>query len=116
MKRILKLSIVLAGILIFLGCHSNDNEPDVVPGDVHYDLILENNTEEEIEIYIKGLAGEDFDRRGLLGAGEEMEFQFVIELTYVIRATYPGDALEDYFYEESISRSSPIDMVLSIND
>lgn len=117
MKRILKLILVLSGIFIFIGCHtSNDDEPDFVPGDVHYDLTLRNNTDENIEIYLQGLAGEDFDRRGLLAPDEEMIIQLTVESTYVVRATAPGTALEDYFFQETITRHSPSDFLLVIND
>lgn len=117
MKRILKLLPVLAVIFILFGCHtSNDDDPDFVPGDAHYDLILRNNTEENIEIFLQGLAGEDFDRRGLLGPDEEMIIQLAVESTYVVRAAAPGAALEDYFFQETITRLNPSDYLVVIND
>lgn len=107
---------VFIGILLLTGCHtSSDDGQDLVPGDAHYDLTLRNNTEENIEIYLQGLAGEDFDRRGLLSPDEEMVIQLTVEATYVVRATAPGAALEDYFFQESITRLSPSDYLLVIH-
>lgn len=109
--------LLILGATLFIGCHKDtDDEVDLVPGEATYELTLENNTDTEIEIYFQGLSGEDFERRGLLAPGEEMKIELTVEFTYVVRANYPGSSLEDYFFQESITRSSATDMLLLIND
>lgn len=115
-KKMMFMMLVLCAAM-FTGCHKDANDNvDFVPGNINYDLILENDTEEEIEIYLQGLASEDFERRGLLGPGEEMIIQLTVEFTYVVRATTPGAPLDDYFFQESVTRTSPTDVTLIIRN
>lgn len=117
MKKIMMFMVLVLGVTMFTGCHKDaDDEGDLVPGNAYYDLILENDTDEEIEIYLQGLTSEDFERRGLVGPGEEMIIQLTVEFTYVIRATAPGAPLDDYFFQESVTRTSPTDMTLVIRE
>lgn len=117
MKKIMMFMVLVLGVLVFTGCHKDtDDDPDFVAGDAQYDLTLENNTETEIEIFLQGLATEDFERKGMLAPGEEMIFELTVEFTYVVRATYPGTSLEEYFFQESITRASATDFLLVIND
>lgn len=109
--------VLVLGTVLFTGCHKDtDDDPAFVAGDATYELTLENNTNTEIEIFLQGLSSEDFERRGLLAPGEEMKIELTVEFTYVVRANYPGSGLEDYFFQESITRSSPTDFFLEIND
>lgn len=117
MKKIMMFMVLLLGAVMFTGCHKEaDDEIDFVPGNAYYDLTLENDTDQEIEIYLQGLTGEDFERRGLLGQGEEMIIQLTVEFNYEVRATYVGASPEDYFFQESVTRSSPTDITLVIKD
>lgn len=117
MKKIMIILVLLMGATVFTGCHKDsDDELDFVPGNAYYDLILENDTDGEIEIYLQGLSSEDFERKGLLGPGEEMIIQLTVEFTYVVRATPAGASPADYFFQESVTRSSPTDMTLVIRE
>jgi hypothetical protein len=45
-----------------------------------------------------------------------MIFQLTVEFTYVVRASPAGASPEDYFFQESVTRSSPTDMTLVIRE
>ncbi|MCM4158548.1 hypothetical protein FHG64_13255 [Antarcticibacterium flavum] len=117
MKKKMLILVLLMGAILFTGCHKNsDDELDFIPGDANYDLTLENDTEEEIEIYLQGFTSEDFERKGLLAPGEEMVIQLTVEYTYVVRAVNVGESQENYFFQESITRLSPADLTLMIRN
>lgn len=118
MKTIIKFSVLIFSVVLLWSC-STDNDDEAISGEAAtFDLIHENNTGAEIEIFLKDSdPNAGFDRMGIVNP----ENNFVVSdlsvrQTYVVRASFLGNFAEGYFYEQTINQTSPIDLILVIND
>lgn len=100
----------------FWSCSDDEDDIEVANGAL-YKLTLINGTDSEIEVFFLGNEqNAEFESKGLLGSGEELVISnLVVRQTYVIGAADPGGSTQEYFYEQTLNRTSPTDISLTIN-
>lgn len=118
MKAMVKLSVLLFSIFIFMSCSTDQDDEDITPEIVTFDLILENNTGEEIEIFFKGSNSDaGFDRLRIIDPDDNYTItDLSVRQTYVVRASFLGDNVNGFFYEQTINQTSPTDVTLVIEE
>lgn len=117
MNKLIKFSVLLFSVLMLWSCSTDNDDEEISAEAATFDLILENNTGEEIEIFFKGSdPNAGFDRLGIIIPDNNFVISDVsVRQTYVVRASFVGDQVEGYFYEETINQTSPTDLTLTIN-
>lgn len=117
MNQVIKFSVLIFSVVMLWSC-STDNDDEAISAEAAtFDLILENNTGEEIEIFFKGSdPNEGFDRLGIINPDNNFVISDVsVRQTYVVRASFIGDNVDGFFYEQTINQTDPTDVTLVIN-
>lgn len=109
-----KVCLILS---VFFSCGTDMDDEDITPEAATFDLTLENNTGEEIEMFLKGrTSNEEFERFGVVYPDDNFTFsELSVRQTYVVRASFLGDNVEGFFYEQTINQTSPTDLTLVID-
>lgn len=120
MKGIVTLIILIFTGSLLLGC-STDNYVYPKPDDAEaalFDLTLENSTTDEVTIFLRGTdATQGFKPMGNVSENSDMIIEDLgVNQTYVVRAAFSNQEMEDYFYEQSILQDSPTDLRLVIEE
>lgn len=117
MSRIFLIIGLLFTLFLVQGCSTdNDDVENLNPEAALFVLTVENQTGEEVEVYLKGETADNlFQSKGLIPAGENMEVpNLSVRQTYVVRGVSPGEDVEDHFFEEMFLRTSPTDITVEI--
>lgn len=117
MKKIQFFLVCIIFGAVSISCSEDVDDLDVDPANgALYELTLINGTDSDVEIFFLGNeVGAEFERKGLLEAGQEMVISnLVVRETYVVRAADPGSTLQEFFYEQTLNRTSPTDVTLTI--
>lgn len=117
MKSKFLLLKVFFMLSVFLSCGTDNDDEGITPVAATFDLILENNSGEEVEIFLKGrTSNEEFERHGVVYPDDNFIIsELSVRQTYVVRASFLGDNAEGYFYEQTIEQTSPTDVTLTID-
>ena len=116
MKKAISITVLLMMALFVISissCNKDDTEADV-----HYNLKIENNTDQDYDVFMKNNAsGLDFIKRGTVSAHATLELKdLTIGLNYTLRVTLPGNSMNDYEQEiEFTSDNNVDDYLLKIN-
>lgn len=119
MSRIYLIVGFIFTLFLAQGCSKdNDDVEELNPEAALFILTVENQTREEVEVYLKGETGDNqFHSKGLIPAGENMEIpNLSVRQTYVVRGVSPGESVEDSFFEEMFLRTSPTDITVEISN
>lgn len=117
MKKIMIILVTIFSMNLVGSCSTDQDDEVITPEAAIFDLILDNNTGEEIEIFFKGSNPDNgFERLGSIGPDKRFVISdLIVHQTYVLRASFMGDSAEGYFYEQTINQTSPTDITLVIN-
>lgn len=117
MKRIQFFLIMIFSAMIIGSCSDDTDDVEINLGNgALYELTLINGTDADVEVFFLG-SGRDaeFERKGLLEAGQELVISnLVVRENYIVAAADPGSSLQNYFYEQTLNRTSPTDVTLTI--
>lgn len=118
MNTIIKVFVLIFSVMMLWSCSSDYDDEIITAEAATFDLILENNTGEEVEIFFKGSApNEGFDRLGIINDNNRFVISDLsVRQTYVVRASFIGNNVEGFFYEQTINQTDPTDVTLVIND
>lgn len=119
MRRIYLIFGMIFTLITVQGCSKDYDDVGIEdPEAALFILTVENQTGEEVEIYLKGEEGNNqFQNKGIISPGENMEVPNLgVRQTYVVRGVAPGESVEDYFFEEMFLRTSPTDITVEISN
>ncbi len=118
MKTIIRFAVVIFSVAMLWSCGTDNDDQQTSGEAATFELFLENGTDEEIEIFFQGSETDaEFESRGIIDAGAHHIISNVsVRQTYVVRASFVGDGVEGYFYEQTINQTSPTDLILVINE
>ncbi|WP_373059017.1 hypothetical protein [Zunongwangia sp. H14] len=106
MKKVLKIAFIALLPLFMIGC-SNDDD-NMSEENQYYDLMITNETANEIEIYLNVTTdSRGFVNNGNIAAGENaLITDLEANVPYIIRAANAGEELEDFFIEIPFENSN----------
>ena len=116
MKKLISITAILMLALFVVSvssCKKDDAEADT-----HYNLKLENNTEQDYDVYMKNNAsGLDFIKQGTVPAHTTLELKdLTIALHYTLRVVVPGNSVDNYEQELTFTSDNNVDdYILKIN-
>lgn len=94
-------------VILLVACNfsCSDDDDSVEDEATRYDLVIRNETDNEIIIYFNNtLDTRGFVNNGMIDAGEETIFyDLETEAPYLLRAVNNGEELKDFFYERPFS-------------
>ncbi|MDT0688401.1 hypothetical protein RM549_01290 [Salegentibacter sp. F188] len=99
MKKYISFLVVTFFIICSFSCSNDDDVTEEETA--RYDLVVNNETESEIVIYINNTADtRGFVNNGMIDAGgEAIVIDLEAEAPYLLRAVNSGEDLEDFFFE-----------------
>ena len=101
------ISFLIAALLVVcsFSCSNDDDETDVTEEEPGYNLVVKNETESEIVIYINNITDtRGFVNNGTVNTGEEtIVHDLEAEAPYFIRAVNNGEDLGNFFFELEFS-------------
>lgn len=115
MKRIHLILILVFSAAVLGGC-SEDEEDIELTNVALYELRLTNGTAADVEVFfLSNRPNEEFENKGILEPGQELVISnLVVRETYVVAAADPGGTQQEFFYEQTLNRSSPTNVSLTI--
>lgn len=116
MKRIQLFLILIFSGAVLWSCSDDGNDVDIDAGGALYELTLINGTDSEVQVFfLINEVDAEFESRGFLEAGKELVISnLVVGETYLVGAAYPGGTLQEFFYEQTLNRTSPTDVTLTV--
>ncbi|MDT0645246.1 hypothetical protein RM545_00975 [Zunongwangia sp. F260] len=114
----MKKYIVSLLATLFLVCSFSCSDDDDATEDImRYDLVVRNETEEEIIIYVNNTTDtRGFVNNGIINTGEEkVVHDLEAEAPYLLRAVNNGENLDDFFFELPFSYDNSEEHTVIIN-
>lgn len=113
MKKFIGLLLTLL-VLCSFSCSGDD---DITKEETRYTLVVKNETEEKIVIYINNTGDtRGFVNNGMINAGEQtIVYDLEAEAPYLLRAVKNGENLDDFFFEFPFSYDSSEEQSVIIN-
>ncbi|MDT0642916.1 hypothetical protein RM553_08745 [Zunongwangia sp. F363] len=116
MKKMLKFTLLIMLPLLTLSC--SDDDDNLSDELIYYDLMISNDTENDIIIYLNATSDtRGFVNNGNIAAGENLLVtDLEADVLYEIRAVNAGGELEDFFIEMQFENDNEEQQSISIEN